>query len=230
MKNIEYTCETRIIPGREGEPVKAIRLNNTDTLLHHVMKGEEYGPISYTYHFMTGPVADKFYAYENLGYSPEELKVIVEKHRKDLAWRCAVNSVYGITRPTITKEAVESFLKEEHEKAMIADRKRAMEAYIRADITATKSFIEGWKNSIKNLKAKVDNESYMKIKNVIFSDPATIVFWADGSKTVVKATNEKFDPEKGLAMAISKRALGDKHDYYNVFLKHLKKYNKEGEK
>ena len=41
------------------------------------------------------------------------------------------------------------------------------------------------------------------IRNVIFNDPATIVIWADGTKTVVKADREPFDPEKGLAMALT---------------------------
>ena len=59
------------------------------------------------------------------------------------------------------------------------------------------------------------------IKNVIFNDPATIVFWGDGTKTVVKAENEPFDPEKGLAMAIAKKSLGNKGDYYNEFKKWL---------
>jgi len=45
------------------------------------------------------------------------------------------------------------------------------------------------------------------IENVMFKDPATIVFWADGTKTVVKALYEKFDPEKGLAMAIATYAI-----------------------
>lgn len=62
-----------------------------------------------------------------------------------------------------------------------------------------------------------------EIRNVVFNDPATIVFWADGTKTVVKAENEKFDPEKGLAMAIAKNALGNKYEYYNVFKHWLKK-------
>lgn len=67
-----------------------------------------------------------------------------------------------------------------------------------------------------------------KIKNVIFNDPATIVYWSDGSKTVVKCQDgEAFDPEKGLAMAISKKALGNKHEYYHTFLHWLKKYEKE---
>ena len=64
------------------------------------------------------------------------------------------------------------------------------------------------------------------IKNVIFNDPATIVFWNDGTKTVVKAENEEFDPEKGLAMAISKKVLGNKGNYYETFKKWLPKENK----
>lgn len=60
-----------------------------------------------------------------------------------------------------------------------------------------------------------------KIKNVIFNDPATIVYWADGTKTVVKVQNgEKFDPEKGLAMAISKKALGNQGNYFETFKKY----------
>lgn len=62
-----------------------------------------------------------------------------------------------------------------------------------------------------------------KIQNVIFNDPATIVIWADGTKTVVKADNEPFDPEKGLAMAISKKFFDNKGYYCDVFKKWLPK-------
>ena len=72
-----------------------------------------------------------------------------------------------------------------------------------------------------------------KIKKVIFNDPATIVFWADGTKTIVKNTDKMkngkkrpFDPEKGLAMAISKKALGNQGNYYNEFKKWLPKEGK----
>lgn len=58
-----------------------------------------------------------------------------------------------------------------------------------------------------------------KITKVIFSNPATIVYWEDGSKTIVKADNELFDPEKGLAMAITKKALGNKGNYFNEIKK-----------
>lgn len=57
------------------------------------------------------------------------------------------------------------------------------------------------------------------IKKVIFSDSYTIVLWNDGSKTIVKCTDEKFDKEKGLAMCIAKKALGNKGKYYDVFKK-----------
>lgn len=61
-----------------------------------------------------------------------------------------------------------------------------------------------------------------KIKDVKFNDPATIVFWADGTKTVVKCQDgDIFDPEKGLAMAISKKALGNKGNYCNELKKWL---------
>lgn len=68
---------------------------------------------------------------------------------------------------------------------------------------------------------KCSGPSRFGIKRVIFSDPATIVFWEDGTKTVVKAHNEDFDPEKGLAMAVCKRVYGDK--YHRVFKDNIPK-------
>jgi hypothetical protein len=63
-----------------------------------------------------------------------------------------------------------------------------------------------------------------KIKDVIFNDPATIVFWADGTKTVVQCQDgDIFDPEKGLVMATTKKALGNKGNYYNELKKWLPK-------
>ena len=61
------------------------------------------------------------------------------------------------------------------------------------------------------------------IKKVIFNDPATIILWEDGTKTVVKAQDkDQFDKEKGLAMAIVKKALGNEGRYYEIFKKWLK--------
>ena len=64
---------------------------------------------------------------------------------------------------------------------------------------------------------EVKVEEKLVIKKVIFSDPATIVLWSDGTKTVVKTQKgDPYDPEKGLAMACMKKMLSKK-DYH----KHL---------
>lgn len=66
------------------------------------------------------------------------------------------------------------------------------------------------------------------IKNVIFAPPATIVYWSDGSKTVVKCSEKDvFDPEKGLAMAIAKRCGGNKGNYYKEIQNWVKKSGKK---
>ena len=57
--------------------------------------------------------------------------------------------------------------------------------------------------------------------------PATIVIWKDGTKTVVKATNEQYDPEKGLAMAITKKALGNKGSYFDTIKKWTSEYEEK---
>lgn len=63
-----------------------------------------------------------------------------------------------------------------------------------------------------------------KIKNVIFNDTATIVFWSDGTKTVVKCgENDIYDPEKGLAMAVAKKYLGTNKSHSN-YMDEFKKW------
>lgn len=66
-----------------------------------------------------------------------------------------------------------------------------------------------------------------KVKQVLYKNPATIVYWTDRSKTVVKCQeNDIYDPEKGLAMAILKKINGNTGHYYKEFKKWLPK---EGE-
>ena len=66
---------------------------------------------------------------------------------------------------------------------------------------------------VKGIKKKPD----LEIKKVIFNKPATIVLWEDGSKTVVKLNKgDKWDPEKGLAMAIIKKKFGLKEFFKYV--------------
>lgn len=51
-------------------------------------------------------------------------------------------------------------------------------------------------------------------KKIIFNGPATIVMWADGTKTVVKQSNlDDYDYEKGFAMCVVKKVFGDQYAY-----------------
>lgn len=78
--------------------------------------------------------------------------------------------------------------------------------------------------NILNSTYGIGSSHIPEIKNVIFNDPATIVFWEDGTKTVVKCQDgDEFDPEKGLAMAIAKKAYGNKSNYCNKMKKWLPK-------
>ena len=66
------------------------------------------------------------------------------------------------------------------------------------------------------------------IKKVIFNKPATIVFWSDGTKTVVKCADfDIFDPEKGLAMAICKRVYGE--EFHKIFKDYMPEEDEESE-
>ena len=71
--------------------------------------------------------------------------------------------------------------------------------------------------------ASMNNVSVFLIR-VIYNDPATIAFWSDGTKTVVKAQpGDIFDPEKGLAMVVAKKVCGNTGNYYNSFKRWLPK-------
>ena len=76
-------------------------------------------------------------------------------------------------------------------------------------------------------EAKTTNMEH-KIKKVIFNDPATIVFWKDGTKTVVKCgKNDTYDKEKGLALCIAKKVYGNKYRWYDIFKKYIPELKEE---
>ena len=77
---------------------------------------------------------------------------------------------------------------------------------------------------ILNLYKNYSQLCNLEIKKVLYKNPATIVYWSDGSKTVVKCQREDtYNPEKGLAMAILKKINGNTGYYYNEFKKWLPK-------
>lgn len=143
---------------------------------------------------------------------------ILTSIRSDLIGRIGIvtysdsSDVVKVRLPVDIKKFEEYWFMEEHLAPAQKDdfiNKYVENEYIKDDIKATYSLYK---------KCKSD-----AIKKVIFNDPATIVYWIDGTKTVVKCGNEDFDPEKGLAMAISKKALGNQGNYYEIFKKWLPK-------
>ena len=67
---------------------------------------------------------------------------------------------------------------------------------------------------------KNDASTLPGIDKVIFNNPATIVYWKDGTKTVVKCQHgDVFTKDAGLAMCIAKKALGNKGCFNDVLKK-----------
>lgn len=68
--------------------------------------------------------------------------------------------------------------------------------------------VDWWTGTFRVLPSRVLPSLTTKI---IHNPPATIVFWGDGTKTVVKAHNEPYDKEKGVVMAYAKHSLGSNY-------------------
>lgn len=83
-------------------------------------------------------------------------------------------------------------------------------------------YLGDWMEQLCNVTKKEENvmPKIPEIKNVYFNDPATVVIWADKTKTIVKCSeNDFYDPEKGLAMAIIKKLMGNDNTYHKIFKK-----------
>lgn len=76
-------------------------------------------------------------------------------------------------------------------------------------------------------KVKKAETKMPTIKKVHFNPPVTVVLWDDNTKTIVRCENEEFDAEKGLAMAITKKVLGNKGNYFETVKKWVKPYEEK---
>lgn len=66
------------------------------------------------------------------------------------------------------------------------------------------------------------------VKKVIYNDPATIVYWSDNTRTVVKCQpGDTFDPKLGFLLAVLKRSCGNKGNYNELLKEHVPGYGKE---
>lgn len=90
--------------------------------------------------------------------------------------------------------------------------------YVRNDIRGAQMLA----TAMRELDARLFSRKIPAIEKVHFSGPVTAVIWHDGTKTIVRCgENDTPDPEKGLAMAIAKKALGNTSKYYDTFKEHL---------
>ena len=76
------------------------------------------------------------------------------------------------------------------------------------------------KRMIDDLTKEDDIPSaYFVIDKVIFNPPATIVFWKDGTKTVVKCKEgEEFSEWAGIALCLAKKLYGP--NFHKIFKRH----------
>lgn len=87
--------------------------------------------------------------------------------------------------------------------------------FLEENLMVTKPAYKGDKNTAPHALVP-------RIKNVYFNDPVTVVMWNDGTKTIVRCSeNDFYDPEKGLSMAIIKKVYGNDNSFHKIFKKWL---------
>lgn len=78
-------------------------------------------------------------------------------------------------------------------------------------------------NECYDLLSNVANFLTPEIKKVIHNNPATIVFWGDGTKTVVKCQEEDrhgYSERVGLLMCIAKKFFGNTGKFNDILTEH----------
>lgn len=81
---------------------------------------------------------------------------------------------------------------------------------------------------LNSIKVRTPIPEGLQIDHITLSGPATIVFWKDGSKTIVKAQNgEDIDYEKGIALCFMKKVNGNNGNYNNIFREYIVSEDKE---
>lgn len=256
LKNL-LTCERYLKHYNKDEKTVVACLNDTKNI-YIVERNEELNryfdnkPVKILCpeeHYLVGPIVDTLHAYEELGYSPEELKKIIEEHKKYRERSLFITTHLGTWNgPSEEKfrEMKEALKRGNRVAALIADDinddpvikllrpKVALPTTAREVVEQTQermrtiAHLDEWARAQIAPSKMKPAYRYPKtyVERAIFNDPATIVFWRDGTKTVVKAQKgEKYDPEKGLAMAFSKKMFGNEGNYYDQFTKLLPKKN-----
>lgn len=84
-------------------------------------------------------------------------------------------------------------------------------------------FAAGWNAAMDYVRKNFTPKPF-HIKQAIFNDPATIVYWDDGTKTVVKCQpGDVFSAETGLTTAMLKKYMGNDNTFNRVINGWLKR-------
>lgn len=148
-----------------------------------------------------------------------------EKEKKEMTTSEA-NYIYSVRMTSEMREACDMITEDAIQEATRnAYRKASYENYkLKARLNAA--------YGTAALAVGAENKK-LAVKEIVINEPAMVVFWEDGTKTVVTARDEAFDAEKGLAMAFAKKALGNNWaagGRFKAKLKHAKWAPKKQEK
>lgn len=139
---------------------------------------------------------------------------VVEYERK--VAKTKLNSIYGAATFFGTPIC-------EPEEGLPPAKKTEFVNYAKADVAATQNL---YQQSLAICKKMARMSHMSSIKKVVFNPPATIVYWADDSKTVVKAQGlDSFDKTTGLAMAVAKKHFGNDSYFNEIFRKWIPEYD-----
>lgn len=162
----------------------------------------------------------------------EQVKILAEANGM---WkRIATNAMQEVKSKEILEDAVEVAMNPFYVSSNTMKTADSNPFYIQNPAVLRKSIqlsLNSWYgltaagiDKVNNTKLTPIFNVYDSIKDVKFANPATIVFWKDGTKTVVMAQgDEQYVPEVGLAMCICKKVMGNTRDYYRVFKHWMKK-------
>lgn len=211
----------------------------TDPLLGCMIVGPRID-IAYYYHF---PIEDSMAREIERRMAPSgEIYTNLHYFMKEIFWRAEnevtiakkklLNDIYGVKSVNYPEDFIanlrETIKKSNslyglpgHNEAYGTEIDRLNSGILRQCYLSTGLFKPNAVACIKE-ETTMNCDIRSNIKNVIFNYPATIILWKDGTKTIVKVRKgEKYDPEKGFAMAVCKKMFGNEGNYYKVFKEYV---------
>nr|DAH43878.1 MAG TPA: hypothetical protein [Caudoviricetes sp.] len=185
------------------------RINSSE--YSYIMKNHKTNIKSYHYYSTNNPGINVKYNYQDNEYLTEQLEpinAVLNDHGVKIGcWFIKSDIVYSKMVGPIVGERLTYYNEPKNMFALTdSDSISKMNKYVNGSTTYNKRI-------------------FLEIKDIIINDPATIILWKDGTKTVVKCQNEDtFDPGTGIAMAILKKLYGNSGFYKDIFEPAIMKY------